>query len=78
MAEKGDRLDHILMTIMSATIGVIMLCSFAIPTITGSAGIGALVGDNATKYGPLLGVVVIILIIGLIIPIIRGYNAKQR
>lgn len=79
MAEKEDGLDRTVNTIMAATIGVILLCSFALPVITGGAGIGALVGiEDADTYKSLIGVVAIVLIIGLIIPIVRGYNSRKR
>lgn len=79
MAEKEDGLDRIIMTILGATIGVVLLCTCAIPVITGEAGIGALVNiEGGDTYKALIGVVVIMLIIGLIIPIVRGYNKSRR
>ena len=81
MADKKsgeDRIDSTMITIISAVIGVIMICSFAIPVITGSAGLGALTDSQLDKYGGLVGVIVIVLIIGLIIPIVRGYNSGKR
>ena len=76
MAE--DRIDRTMMTIIAATLAVVLICSFAIPTITGASGLGALTDAQNSQYGGLISVVVIVLIIGLIIPIVRGYNNKQR
>lgn len=79
MAEKEDEIDRTVKVILGATIGVILLCSFALPVITGSAGIGALVGiEGAEQYKALIGVVATVLIIGLILPIVHGYNARKR
>jgi len=80
MAEKQqpDKIDASLMTIVAAVLSVVMICSFAIPVITGSAGLGALSAANLSKYGGLIELIVIVLIFGLIIPIIRGYNSNKR
>jgi len=80
MAEKQqpDKIDASLMTIVAAVLSVVMICSFAIPVITGSAGLGALSAANLTKYGGLIELIIIVLIFGLIIPIIRGYNSNKR
>ena len=80
MAEKQqpDKIDASLMTIVSAVLSVVLICSFAIPVITGSAGLGALSEDNLKQYGGLISIIVIVLIFGLIIPIVRGYNSNRR
>lgn len=80
MAEKQqpDKIDASLMTIVSAVLSVVLICSFAIPVITGSAGLGALSNSNLAKYGGLIELIVIVLIFGLIIPIVRGYNSNKR
>lgn len=80
MAEKQqpDKIDASLMTIVSAVLSVVLICSFAIPVITGSAGLGALTNANLAKYGGLIELIVIVLIFGLIIPIVRGYNSNKR
>lgn len=81
MAKKEDsfseKVDNISGTIFAAVLGVILICSFAIPTILGSAGLGALTESQAETYGGLIGVVVIVLIIGILLPIIKGYNNKR-
>lgn len=76
--QSGDKIDATLMTIISAVLGVIMICSFALPTIMGSAGIGAISGETYAQYRPLISVIGTVLIIGLIIPIVRGYNSNKR
>ena len=80
MAEKQqpDKIDASLMTIVSAVLSVVLICSFAIPVITVSAGLGALSSGNLAKYGGLIELIVIVLIFGLIIPIVRGYNSNKR
>lgn len=80
MAEKQqpDKIDASLMTIVAAVLSVVLICSFAIPVITGSAGLGALSNANLAKYGGLIELIIIVLIFGLIIPIVRGYNSSKR
>lgn len=78
-ASSGDPIDKITMTIVSATLGAILLCSFALPTIFGDAGIGGLdIGDKTDTFKTLLATVGIVLVMGLIIPIVRGYNRDRR
>lgn len=74
MAE--DRLDNSLGVILAATVSVLVLCYMAIPTIT--TAIASLSESAGEKYGALLGLVVTLMIIGLIIVILRGYNSKSR
>lgn len=74
MAE--DRLDNSLGVILAATVSVLVLCYMAIPTIT--QAIASLTGTAGEQYGALLGLVVTLMIIGLIIVILRGYNSKSR
>lgn len=77
-SESDDKITSSLNTIMAAVLSVVLICSFAIPVIMGSAGVGGLSSDWYDKYGGLIEVVVIVLIIGLIIPIVRGYNSGKR
>lgn len=74
MAE--DRITSTLMTIVSVVLGICIICSFAIPTVT--AQIGMLSDAENAKYGALIGVTVICMIMGLILVVIRGYNHKER
>lgn len=76
--DGSDKIDITLNTILCAVLGVIFICSFALPTIVGQAGLGAIAGDAYASYRPLISVVGIVLIIGLIIPIVRGYNSRSR
>lgn len=73
-----DKVDSISSTLFATVFGVILLCSFAIPVILGDAGLGALTAAQESKYGGLIGVIVIVLILGLILPIIKGYNRAKR
>ena len=72
-----DKVDSISTTVFATVLGVILICSFAIPTILGSAGLGALTEAQQTQYGGLIGVIVIVLILGLLLPVIKGYNSKR-
>lgn len=76
MAEKEDKLDSSIGTILTAMVSIIVLAYVAIPIITDA--IGSLTGENAATYGSLLSVVVIIMIVGIIIFVIRGYNNHGR
>lgn len=71
-----DKIDAMMVTIVGAVLGVIMLCSFALPTI--QTQIGTLTGDAATKYGATVGLVSLFLIIGLILFTIRRFNSAGR
>lgn len=75
--EPADKVDNIAFTIFATVFGVILICSFAIPVIFGSAGLGALTEDQASQFGGLITVIVIALILGLLLPVIKGYNHKR-
>ena len=75
MAEKPDRIDTIVNATTAAVIGVILLCSFAIPIIVQQ--VGGMTGDRA-QYGDLVLTVIIFLVIGLIISLIRFFNRGER
>lgn len=77
-SEDEDKITLSLNTIIAAVLSVVLICSFAIPVIMGDAGIGGLSEALRGKFGGLIEVIVIVLIIGLIIPIVRGYNSKSR
>lgn len=71
-----DKIDSMMITIVAAVLGVIMLCSFALPTI--QTQIGTLTGEAATKYGTIIGLVSLFLIIGLILFTMRRFNSAGR
>lgn len=75
MAEKPDRIDTIVNATTAAVVGVILLCSFAIPIIVQQ--VGGMTGDSA-EYGDLVLTVIIFLVIGLIISLIRFFNRGER
>lgn len=75
MAEKPDRIDTIVNATTAAVIGVILLCSFAIPIIVQQ--VGGMTGDSA-QYGDLVLTVIIFLVVGLIISLIRFFNRGER
>ncbi len=74
MAE--DRLDAVIGASIAALVGIVLICAAVIPTAT--TFIDGLTGANQTKYGPLLGVVLIMVIIGLIIGVLRFYSSARR
>jgi len=75
MAEKPDRIDTIVNATTAGVIGVILLCSFAIPIIVQQ--VGGMTGDSS-QYGDLVLTVIIFLVIGLIISLIRFFNRGER
>lgn len=75
MAEKPDRIDTIVNATTAAVIGVMLLCSFAIPIIVQQ--VGGMTGDSA-QYGDLVLTVIIFLVVGLIISLIRFFNRGER
>lgn len=75
MAEKQDRIDTIVNATTAAVVGVILLCSFAIPIIVQQ--VAGMTGDSA-QYGDLVLTVIIFLVIGLIISLIRFFNRGER
>lgn len=75
MAEKPDRIDTLVNATTAAVVGVILLCSFAIPIIVQQ--VGGMTGDSA-EYGDLVLTVIIFLVIGLIISLIRFFNRGER
>lgn len=75
MAAKEDRLDISVTTIITAMVSMIILGYVAIPVI--SDVIGSLTGDYA-KYGDLMSLVLVLMIIGVIVLVIRGYNSRGR
>lgn len=74
MAE--DRLDAVIGASIAALVGIVLICAAVIPTATDF--IGSLTGDSQTKYAPLLGVVLVMVIVGLIVGIIRFYSGARR
>lgn len=75
MAE--DKIDSIVLTIVAAVVGIIMLTSFAIPTIFNQVA-GITNADALAQYGDLLRGIILFLIIGLILFIVRSYNSAGR
>lgn len=73
MAE--DKIDAMVMTIVAAVVGVIMLASFAIPTILNQV---TALPDGAKDYVDLLKMPILFLVIGLILFVIRRYNSAGR
>lgn len=73
MAE--DKIDAMVMTIVAAVVGVVLLASFAIPTIIDQV---ALLDTDEKDYEDLLKMPILFLVIGLILFIIRRYNSAGR
>lgn len=66
-------------TIISAVVGVIILCSFAIPTIIDQVtALSVNYADASKEYGDMIKMTILFLIVGLILFIVRSYNNSGR
>lgn len=74
MAEKEDRLDIAIGTVLTAVVTLIMICYFAIPVVQGA--IDSLTG-SATSYGPMIGLALTMMIFATVILIVRGFNRSR-
>lgn len=78
--ESKDRMDVTIGVILTATVAMIMLCYVAIPIIADAIGavktqaITANIGD----LSGILTAVVIMIAVGIIITVIRGFNERTR
>lgn len=75
MAE--DKIDKMVITVVAAVIGIVMICSFAIPTIYTQVS-GITNAEALADYGDLLRMTCMFLIVGLILFIVRSYNNAGR
>lgn len=77
MAEENT--DMMVKTIISAVVGVIILCSFAIPTIIDQVSALTLsYADAGKEYGDLIKLTILFLVVGLILFIVRNFNNAGR
>lgn len=74
MAEKEDRLDIAIGTVLTAVVTLIMIAYFAIPVVQGA--IESLTGSSA-QYGPMIGLSLTMMIFATIILIVRGFNRSR-
>lgn len=77
-----DKLDTVLNSLIVLIVGVVVLCSAAIPIISSQVGgLSNLIGDgqilDIATYQTLIGVAVIFAILGLVIGILKMYTAKS-
>lgn len=77
-----DKLDTVLNSLIVLIVGVVVLCSAAIPIISSQVGgLSDLIGDgqilDIATYQTLIGVAVIFAILGLVIGILKMYTAKS-
>ena len=82
MGEGEDKIDKVVISIVALIIGVVMLCSAAIPIISSQVtGLNDLISGsvlNIPMLQSLIGVAVVFTILGLIIVIVRGYTKSDR
>lgn len=62
------------LTIVSVTIGIILVCSLLIPQVQDA--LGGLTEDQEAEYGALINLTVIITIIGIIVAALYMYTSK--
>lgn len=76
----ADKLDTVIGACIAGVVGIILICSMAIPIavqqIGGLSDIAGISDSQVSQFSSLLGVVVIMLIVGLIIAIIRHFNGS--
>lgn len=83
--ESKDRMDITIGVILTATVAMVMLCYVAIPVVAGAinsvktgmignVSITSIIGD----VSGILTVVVIMIAIGIIISVVRGFNERAR
>ena len=82
MGEGEDKIDKVVISIVALIVGVVMLCSAAIPIISSQVtGLNDLISGsvmNIPMLQSLIGVAVVFTILGLIIVIVRGYTKSDR
>lgn len=82
MGDDNDKLNTVINSLIVLIVGVVILCSAAIPVISSQvSGLSSLIGtgqvlDIAT-YQTLIGVAVIFAILGLVIGILKMYTSKS-
>ena len=81
MGEGEDKIDKVVISIVALIIGVVLLCSAAIPIISSQVtGLNKITGSvlDIATFQTLIGVAVIFTILGLIVVIVRGYTKSDR
>lgn len=75
MAEKEDRLDISISTIITAMVSLVIIGYVAVPVV--SDVIKSMTGDLA-KYGDLMSITLVLMIVAVIVLVVRGYNSRGR
>lgn len=75
MAEKEDKLDISISTIITAMVSLVIIGYVAVPVV--SDVISSMTGDMA-KYGDLMSITLVLMIVAVIVLVVRGYNARGR
>lgn len=75
MAEKEDKLDISISTIITAMVSLVIIGYVAVPVV--SDVIGSMKGDLA-KYGNLMSITLVLMIVAVIVLVVRGYNSRGR
>ena len=82
MGDDNDKLNTVINSLIVLIVGVVILCSAAIPVISSQVGgLKKLIVDgqvlDIVTYQTLIGVAVIFAILGLVIGILKMYTAKS-
>lgn len=76
----ADKLDTIIGACIAGIVGIILICSVAIPIavkqIAGLSDISGITSDQLSQSQAMIWIVMIMLIVGLIIAIIRYFNGN--
>ena len=75
----GDRIDGLVSTILAAVIGMVLLCSFALPLIAKEVTkVANSEYANIANYADIFWMVPLFLIIGILLFLIRRFNSEGR
>lgn len=76
----ADKLDTIISACIAGIVGIILLCSVAVPIsvnqIASLSSITGITSSQLSQYESMAGIVVIMLFVGLIVAIIRHFNGS--
>lgn len=76
----ADKLDTVIGACIAGVVGIILICSMAIPIavqqIGGLANITGITAAEKSAWTSMIEVVVLMLLVGLIIAIIRHFNGS--
>lgn len=82
---EEDPVDKVVQTAIAGVVGVIIICSLAIPIVaqmitmitTKNSDGSWLYGSDVPLWSTMISLVVLMMIVGLIIAIVRAYSLKR-